>query len=52
MMMALDLSKMMMGSKRAKRFALLVDDLRVIYVGVETGPGVGPSGADAVLARL
>ncbi|TNY20683.1 Redoxin [Rhodotorula diobovata] len=44
---------------RAKRFALIVDDLKaslplilVTYVGEETGPGVGPSGAEAVLAKL
>lgn len=38
--------------ERAKRFALIIDDLKVTYVGEETGPGVGPSGAEAVLAKL
>ncbi|RKP11181.1 peroxiredoxin [Thamnocephalis sphaerospora] len=47
-----DLTKAVMGAKRAQRFALLVDDLRVAYVGVETGPGVGPSGPEAVLSHL
>ncbi|BGO92150.1 hypothetical protein NBRC10512_000881 [Rhodotorula toruloides] len=46
-----DLSHVGFG-ERAKRFALVVDDLKVTYVGEETGPGVGPSGAEAVLAKL
>ncbi|GAA5826560.1 hypothetical protein JCM11251_002428 [Rhodosporidiobolus azoricus] len=46
-----DLSHVGFG-KRAKRFALVIDDLKVTYVGEETGPGVGPSGAEAVLAKL
>ncbi|KAM0751607.1 Redoxin [Meredithblackwellia eburnea MCA 4105] len=46
-----DLSKVGFG-KRAKRFALVIDDLKVTYVGIESGPGVGPSGAEAVLAKL
>ncbi|GAA5931360.1 hypothetical protein JCM3775_005004 [Rhodotorula graminis] len=37
---------------RAKRFALVVDDLKVTYVGIEEGPGVSSSGAEAVLAKL
>ncbi|ORZ02047.1 thioredoxin-dependent peroxidase [Lobosporangium transversale] len=47
-----DLSKMGMGSIRSKRFALVADDLKVTYIGVETSPGVSVSGADAVLAHL
>ncbi|KAG0368254.1 Redoxin [Gamsiella multidivaricata] len=47
-----DLSKLGMGAVRSKRFALVADDLKVTYVGVETGPGVSVSGADAVLAHL
>jgi len=38
--------------ERASRFALVIDDLKATYVGVESGPGVGPSGAEAVLAAL
>ncbi|KAI8342829.1 Redoxin [Chlamydoabsidia padenii] len=37
---------------RSKRFAIVVDDLTVTYVGVETARGVSVSGADAVLAKL
>ncbi|KAG0653949.1 hypothetical protein C6P46_002056 [Rhodotorula mucilaginosa] len=46
-----DLSHVGFG-ERAKRFTLVIDDLKVTYVGEETGPGVGPSGAEAVLAKL
>lgn len=46
-----DLSHVGFG-ERAKRFALVIDDLKVTYVGEETGPGVGLSGAEAVLAKL
>ncbi|KAI5480180.1 peroxiredoxin 5, atypical 2-Cys peroxiredoxin [Pseudohyphozyma bogoriensis] len=46
-----DLSKMGFGT-RAKRFALIIDDLKVTYAGIEEGGGVGPSGAEAVLAKL
>ncbi|BGP56037.1 hypothetical protein JCM8202_005181 [Rhodotorula sphaerocarpa] len=46
-----DLSHVGFG-ERAKRFALVIDDLKVTYVGEETGPGVGPSGAEAVLSKL
>lgn len=46
-----DLTKMGMGI-RSKRFAILVDDLKVKYVGVEDAPGVSSSGAEAVLAKL
>jgi alkyl hydroperoxide reductase 1 len=38
--------------ERASRAALVIDDLKVTYIGIEEGPGVGPSGADAVLAAL
>ncbi|KAG0170753.1 hypothetical protein DFQ28_003141 [Apophysomyces sp. BC1034] len=37
---------------RSQRFALLVDDLVVKYVGVEDGPGVSVSGVDAILSKL
>ncbi|KAL1926735.1 hypothetical protein VTP01DRAFT_5381 [Rhizomucor pusillus] len=46
-----DLTKNGMGI-RSKRFAILVDDLVVKYVGVEQAPGVTASGADAILAKL
>ncbi|KAI8975193.1 Redoxin [Mycotypha africana] len=46
-----DLTKNGMGI-RSKRFAILVDDLVVKYVGVEQAPGVTSSGAEAVLAKL
>jgi alkyl hydroperoxide reductase 1 len=46
-----DLTKNGMGI-RSKRFAIVVDDLVVKYVGVEQAPGVTSSGADAVLAKL
>jgi alkyl hydroperoxide reductase 1 len=48
----LDLTRAGMGARRAQRFALIVDDLKVTYVGVEEGPGVSLSGAEAVLAHL
>ncbi|RUS34311.1 thioredoxin-like protein [Jimgerdemannia flammicorona] len=38
-----------MGELCAKRFAIVVNNLVVKYVGVETEPGVGPSGAEAIL---
>ncbi|KAG0263722.1 hypothetical protein BG011_008235 [Mortierella polycephala] len=47
-----DLTKVGFGNLRSKRFALVADDLKVTYIGVETGPGVSVSGADAVLAAL
>ncbi|KAL0089223.1 thioredoxin-like protein [Phycomyces blakesleeanus] len=37
---------------RPKRFALLVDDLVVKYVGVENGPGIEASGPASILSRL
>ncbi|KAI8063817.1 Redoxin [Gongronella butleri] len=46
-----DLTKNNMGV-RAKRFAIVLDDLKVTYVGVEQVRGVTVSGADAVLAKL
>ena len=46
-----DLSHVGFG-KRSARFAAVIDDLKVSYIGVESGPGVGPSGVDAVLAKL
>ncbi|KAJ2004018.1 peroxiredoxin type-2 [Coemansia thaxteri] len=41
-----------MGPVRLTRFAVVIDDLRVVYVGVEPVRGVSVSGADAVLAKL
>ncbi|KAI7872017.1 Redoxin [Spinellus fusiger] len=46
-----DLSKHGMGV-RSHRFAIVVDDLVVKYIGVESEPGVSSSGAQAVLAKL
>ncbi|GAA5910419.1 thioredoxin peroxidase AHP1 [Sporobolomyces salmoneus] len=46
-----DLSAVGFG-ERAKRFALILDDLKVTYLGVETGPGVNASGFEAVQAKL
>ncbi|GAA6058956.1 hypothetical protein JCM10212_002908 [Sporobolomyces blumeae] len=46
-----DLSHVGFG-ERAKRFAMIVDDLKVTYLGVETDGGVGPSGLEAVQAKL
>lgn len=45
-----DLTAVGFGSLRAKRYALVVDDLVVKYVGVETVSGVTASGADAIIA--
>ncbi|KAG0028699.1 hypothetical protein BGZ81_007883 [Podila clonocystis] len=47
-----DLTKVGMGAVRSKRFAMVVDDLKVTYIGVETQFGVSVSGATAVLAKL
>ncbi|KAF9416741.1 hypothetical protein BGZ94_010148 [Podila epigama] len=47
-----DLTKVGFGALRSKRFALVADNLKVTYVGVETAPGVTVSGVDAVLAAL
>ncbi|KAF8154488.1 thioredoxin-dependent peroxidase [Crassisporium funariophilum] len=46
-----DLTAAGMGIRTA-RYALVLEDLVVKYVGVEPGPGVTVSGADAVLAKL
>jgi len=37
---------------RTARYALVIDNLVVTYVGVESGAGVSVSGADAILAKL
>ena len=37
---------------RSRRYAMVLDDGVVTYLGVETAPGVSVSGADAVLAAL
>jgi glutaredoxin/glutathione-dependent peroxiredoxin len=47
----LDLSAIGFG-KRSKRYAAIVENGVVRYLGVENAPGVGASGADAVLAAL
>ncbi|RKP15441.1 Redoxin [Piptocephalis cylindrospora] len=47
-----DLTRAGLGPNRAQRFALVVDDLKVTYVGVESGGDVTVSGADAVLSKL
>ncbi|KAJ8469500.1 hypothetical protein ONZ51_g8954 [Trametes cubensis] len=46
-----DLSAVDFGT-RTKRYALVIDDLKVKYVGVEPERGVTVSGADAVLAAV
>lgn len=46
-----DLTKNGMGI-RSKRFAIVIDDLIVKYVGIEQAPGITSSGAEAVLAKL
>ncbi|KAJ1732988.1 peroxiredoxin type-2 [Coemansia biformis] len=40
------------GPRRLARFAVIIDDLKVVYLGVETARGVSVSGAPAVLAKL
>lgn len=47
-----DLSSVGMGSVRSQRFALVIDNMTVSYVGVEPGAGLSVSGADAVLSHL
>lgn len=47
-----DLSSMGFGKLRSKRFALVVDNLELKYVGVESGPEVAASSAEAVLKSL
>jgi len=49
--LSLDLSSMGLGLRTA-RYAIILDDLVIKYVEVESGPGVSVSGADAVLAHL
>lgn len=46
-----DLSHIGLGT-RSRRYAMIVDDGIVKYLGVETGPGVGPSSCKAVLEHL
>ncbi|KDE07690.1 hypothetical protein MVLG_02149 [Microbotryum lychnidis-dioicae p1A1 Lamole] len=46
-----DLSHVGFG-KRSKRFAAIINDLKVEYIGIEEGGGVTVSGAEAVLAKL
>ncbi|EDR09865.1 peroxiredoxin [Laccaria bicolor S238N-H82] len=46
-----DLSAAGLGH-RTWRFAIVIDDLVVKYIGVEPGPGVTVSGASEVLAKL
>jgi alkyl hydroperoxide reductase 1 len=40
------------GKLRSKRFALVIDNLELKYVGVESGPDVSSSSAEAVLKAL
>jgi alkyl hydroperoxide reductase 1 len=47
-----DLSAMGFGKLRSKRFALVIDNLELKYVGVESGPDVSSSSAEAVLKAL
>ncbi|KAJ7488919.1 1-Cys peroxiredoxin isozyme [Mycena latifolia] len=49
--MSMDLTDKGMGVRTA-RYAMIIDDLVVKYIEVETAPGVSVSGADAVLAKL
>jgi len=46
-----DLSSIGFGT-RTDRYALIIDDLKVKYIGLEPGAEVTVSGADAVLAAL
>ncbi|KAJ1940305.1 peroxiredoxin type-2 [Linderina macrospora] len=41
-----------MGPIRLARFAIIIDNLKVTYVGVEPAPGVTVSGFPAVMAKL
>ncbi len=47
----IDLARAGMGV-RSRRYAMVLEDGVVRYLGVEPGPGVSVSGADAVLATL
>jgi len=49
--LSVDLTARGLGVRTA-RYALIIDDLTVQYVGEEPGPGVTASGADAVLDAL
>ncbi len=49
--LTLDLRHIGLGG-RSRRYAMIVEDGVVKYLGVETGPGVGPSGCPAVLENL
>ncbi|TFK67793.1 Redoxin [Pluteus cervinus] len=49
--LSLDLTARGLGV-RTERYALIIDDLVVKYVGAESAPGVTVSSADAVLAKL
>ncbi|KAI9019893.1 redoxin [Hyaloraphidium curvatum] len=49
--LTLDLSAVGMGL-RSPRFAMVVDDGKVTYLGIESKPGVSVSGADAVIEFL
>jgi alkyl hydroperoxide reductase 1 len=50
--LSFDLTVAKMGAMRSKRFAMVIEDLKVTYLGVENAPGVTVSGVDAVLAKL
>ncbi|KAF8885392.1 peroxiredoxin [Gymnopilus junonius] len=49
--LTVDLAQAGLGLRTA-RYALIIDDLTVTYVGAESAPGVTVSGAEAVLPRL
>ncbi|KAF5372391.1 hypothetical protein D9615_009299 [Tricholomella constricta] len=49
---ALGLSIEFGGITRTARYAIILDDLKVTYIGVEPAPGVTVSGAEAVLGNL
>ncbi|KAI9479506.1 Redoxin [Zychaea mexicana] len=49
--LTLDLSSLGIG-KRSKRYAMIVDNLVIKYLGVESGGNVEDSSAEAVLAEL
>ncbi|KAJ1818651.1 peroxiredoxin type-2 [Coemansia sp. RSA 2599] len=47
-----DATKNRMGPLRLSRFAMIIDDLKVVYLGVEPARGVTVSGASSVIAKL
>jgi alkyl hydroperoxide reductase 1 len=49
--LSVDLGKMGLGT-RTSRYAMIIKNLVVQYIGVEEKPGVSVSSADAVLAKL